>query len=163
MNEITTLFTAIGDFFTTSNLFSMVKWPFWMLLFTVAAGGVYCARYGKRTLFNLGIGGALNLMVIYLGVSVACIHIPFLRGLFPALPFLSVTDQGISLVNPFILDLGALAPPLLRLMILIFLVNLTESFRFASKNLVGWLLSQLAMILITLVLYAVQNNQYTIL
>lgn len=155
MNEITTLFTAIGDFFTTSDWFSMVKWPFWTLLFTVAVGGVYCARFGKKTLFNQGIGGTLNLMSLYLGVALACMHIPFLRMLSSPLPFLSVSDGSIALVNPFPTDPVNLASPLLRLMILVFLANLTDSFRFESKTLYTWLLSQIAMFLIVLALYAV--------
>ena len=137
MNEITTLFTAIGDFFTKSDWFFMVKWPFWVLLFTVAVGGVYCARFGKKTLLNLGIGGTLNLLAIYLGAAIAYSYIPPLRNMFSELPFLSVSDQSVSVVDPFSLKLGALAPLLLRLMILIFLVNMADSVRAGSCRLPG--------------------------
>ena len=155
MNEITTLFTAIGDFFTKSDWFSMVKWPFWVLLSTVAVGGIYCARFGKKTLLNLGIGGLLDLLVIYLGTVIAYIHIPPLRGMFSELPFLSVSDQGISLVDPFTLELGALAPLLLRLMILVFLVNTAESFRTGGKTLFSWFFSELVTVFLALVFYAI--------
>ena len=155
MNEITTLFTAIGDFFTKSNWFSMVKWPFWVLLSTVAVGGIYCARFGKKTLLNLGIGGLLDLLVIYLGTVIAYIYIPPLRGMFSELPFLSVSDQGISLVDPFTLELGALAPLLLRLMILVFLVNTAESFRTGGKTLFSWFFSELVTVFLALVFYAI--------
>ena len=155
MNARTTLFTDIGSFFTQSDWFPMVKLPFWVLLFTVAAGGVYCARYGKKTLFNLGIGGALNLTFLYLVAAIACIYMPFLRDLATELPFLSVSDHGISLVDPFALHLRNLAPPLLRLMILIFLVNLADSLRSVGRTLPGWLLSQLAAAAIALLMYTI--------
>ena len=155
MNALTTLFTKIGSFFTQSNWFPMVQWPFWMLLFTVAIGGVYCARYGKRTLFNRGISGALNLAFLYLIAVIACIYIPFLRSLLSQLPFLSVSDQGVSLADPFAFDLRSLASPLLRLMFLAFLVNLADSFRSVGRTLLSWLLSQLATVSIALLMYAV--------
>ena len=155
MNEITTLFTAIGDFFTQSDWFSMVKWPFWILLSTVAVGGIYCARFGKKTLLNLGIGGTLNLLAIYLGTAIAYIYIVPLRDMFSELPFLSVSDEGVSLVDPFTMNLAGLAPLLLRLMILTFLVNTADSFRTGGKTMFSWLFSQLVTVLIALVLYAI--------
>lgn len=163
MNEITTLFTAIGDFFTKSDWFFMVKWPFWVLLFTVAVGGVYCARFGKKTLLNLGIGGTLNLLVIYLGAAIAYIYIPPLRNMFSELPFLSVSDQSVSVVDPFSLKLGALAPLLLRLMILIFLVNMADSFRAGGKTLLAWVFSQFATVFIALLLYAIITAGITLI
>ena len=75
MNEITTLFTTIGEFFTKSAWYSMVKLPFWTLLFTVAAGGVYCARFGKKTLLNQGISSTLCIVTVYLGAMLLGLYI----------------------------------------------------------------------------------------
>ncbi len=155
MNEISTLFTDIGSFFTGADWFTMVKWPFWVLLSTVAAGGVYCARFGKKTLLNQSISGVLNLIVIYLTASMCCIHFPPLRSMFSELPFLSVTDQSVSLVDPFTLNLGVLAPVLLRLMILILLVNLSDSFGMGGKTLLSWLFSQFVTVAIGLLIYTI--------
>lgn len=155
MNEISTLFTDIGNFFTGADWFTMVKWPFWVLLSTVAAGGVYCARFGKKTLLNQSISGVLNLIVIYLTASMCCIHFPPLRSMFSELPFLSVTDQSVSLVDPFTLNLGVLAPVLLRLMILILLVNLSDSFGMGGKTLLSWLFSQFVTVAIGLLIYTI--------
>lgn len=155
MNEFTTLITAIGDFFTGSDWFQMVKWPFWVLLFTVAAGGVYCARFGKKTLLNLGVSGILNLLVIYLTAAIAYIHFPPLRAMFSELPFLSVTDQAVSLVDPFSLDLSVLAPVLLRLMILLFLVNMADSFGAGGKTMLSWLFFQCVTAGIALLAYTI--------
>lgn len=155
MNEITTLFTDIGNFFTNSNWFQMVKWPFWILLFTVAAGGVYCARFGKKTLLNQGICTTLNLAVIYLGSMIGCLYWSPLRDLARSLPFLSVTDQGASLVNPLTLDLAGVSPVLLKLMILIFMVSMAESFCMGGKTVISWFLSECATIIVARVVYAV--------
>ena len=155
LNEITNLFTAIGDFFIKADWYPVVKWPFWILLIAVAAGGVYCARFGKKTLLNQGVCGVLNLVVIYLTAVFGYIHIPPLRNMFSDLPFLSVSDQAVSLVDPFALELGVLAPVLLRLMLLILLVNLCDSFGAGGKTLLSWFFSQLVTVAIGLLLYTI--------
>ena len=71
MDEIKTLITAIGDFFTKSDWYSMVKWPFWILLTIVATGGVYTARFGKKNLVCPGINGTLNVITLYLFLALA--------------------------------------------------------------------------------------------
>lgn len=155
MQDISTLFTAIGDFFTKAAWYSMVKWPFWILLCTVAAGGVYCARFGKKTLLNQSISGVLNLVVIYLTATMGYIHFPPLRSMFSELPFLSVTEQAITLVDPFTLEPGVLAPVLLRLMLLILLVNLSDTFGSGGKTLLSWLFFQCVTVAIGLLLYTI--------
>ena len=162
MQDITTLFTAIGDFFTKADWFTMVKWPFWVLLFTIAAGGVYCARFGKKTLLNQGISGVLNLTIIYLTAVLGYIYFPPLRNMFSELPFLSVTDQSISLLDPFTLNLSVLAPVLLRLMILILLVNLSDTFGSGGKTLLSWLFSQCVTIVIGLLFYTIVTAGLTL-
>ncbi len=155
MNEITTLFTAIGDFFTKSDWSETVKWPFWILLFTIAAGGIYCARFGKKTLVNQGIIGALNLVTIYLGAVIGCINYAPTRELAGSLPFLSVTDQTVALVDPLTLELADAAPVLLKLMIQMFLIVGAESFRTGGKTLVTWFLSEFLTIFAALSAYAI--------
>ena len=155
MQDITTLFTAIGDFFTKAEWYAMVKWPFWILLCTVAVGGVYCARFGKKTLLNQGVSGVLNLVVIYLTATIGYINFPPLRSMFSELPFLSVSEESVSLLDPFSLDLSVLSPVLLRLMIMILLVNLSESFGAGGKTLLTWFFSQLVTVAIGLLLYTI--------
>lgn len=155
MQDITTLFTAIGDFFTKADWYTMVKWPFWILLCTIAGSGVYCARFGKKTLLNQGISGVLNLVVIYLTASIGCIYLPPMRSMFTELPFLSVTEQSINLVDPFTLTPSVLAPMMLRLMILTLLVNLSESFGVGGKTLLTWFLSQFITVVVGLFLYTI--------
>lgn len=155
MNDISTIFTAIGDFFTKAEWYPMVKWPFWILLCTVAAGGVYCARFGKKTLLNQGVSGVLNLLVIYLTASLGYIHFPPLRSMISGLPFLNVTAESITLVDPFTLELGVLAPILLRLMLMTLLVNLSDTFGSGGKTLLSWLFSQCMTVAIGLLLYSI--------
>ena len=153
LNEITNLFTAIGDFFTKADWYTMVKWPFWIFLCTVAAGGVYCASFGKKTLVNQGVSGVLNLLLIYLTATVGYIYFPPLRTMFSGLPFVSVNEQSLTLLDPFVMKLDVLSPVLLRLMLLTLLVNLADSFGAGGKTLVTWFFSQLISIAVGLLLY----------
>lgn len=155
MNEITTLFTAIGDFFTKSAWSGMVKWPFWILLFTIAAGGVYCARFGKKTLLNQGIIGTLNLVAIYLGAVNLCTSYAPLRKYAANLPFLAFTDEAVLLVDPLSFDLTGVGPVLLKLMILIFVIVGAESLRTGGKTIITWFLSECGVIAGALCGYAV--------
>lgn len=143
MNEITTLFTAIGDAFTSTDWFAVVKWPFWVLLTTVAVGGIYCARFGKRTLLNQAAACTLTLVSIYLTAVITFIHWPAVRHLFSELPFLSVTDEQVFVADIFSMNPGVLAPWLLRLMLLSLMVSIADAFITSSKSFVSWLFSQI--------------------
>lgn len=155
MKEISTLFTDIGNFFTQSDWYTMVKWPFWILLCSVAAGGVYCARFGKKTLLNQGVSGVLNLVFIYLTAAICCCIFPPLRTMFPALPFFTVTGNAVILVDPFILDLSMLAPILLQLFLLTLLVNLSNSFVSGGKTILSRFFSQIIAVSVGFLFYTV--------
>ena len=155
MNDVSTLFTAIGDFFTKASWYPMVKWPFWILLSTVAVGGVYCARFGKKTLVNQGVSGVMNILVIYLTAVLCYIHVPPLRTMFPPLPFLTVTEETVTLVDPFKLELGVLSPLLLRLMLMTLLVNLSYSMGIGGKTILSWFFSQLLTVALGLLFYTI--------
>ena len=152
MNEITTLFTTIGEFFTKSAWYSMVKLPFWTLLFTVAAGGVYCARFGKKTLLNQGISSTLCIVTVYLGAMLLCLYIPSLRTVIK-LPFLTMTAETATLVDAFTIPVGDVAPTLLRLMMLVFLINTADSFGAGGKSLPTWILTEALAMVIALLFY----------
>ena len=152
MNEITTLFTTIGEFFTKSAWYSMVKLPFWTLLFTVAAGGVYCARFGKKTLLNQGISSTLCIVTVYLGAMLLGLYIPSLRTVIK-LPFLTMTAETATLVDAFTIPAVDVAPTLLRLMMLVFLINTADSFGAGGKSLPTWILTEALAMVIALVVY----------
>lgn len=152
MNEITTLFTTIGEFFTKSAWYSMVKLPFWTLLFTVAAGGVYCARFGKKTLLNQGISSTLCIVTVYLGAMLLGLYIPSLRTVLK-LPFLTMTADTATLVDPFTMSATTAAPILLRLMMLVFLINTADSFGAGGKSLPTWVLTEALAMVIALLVY----------
>ena len=152
MNEITTLFTTIGEFFTKSAWYAMVKLPFWTLLFTVAAGGVYCARFGKKTLLNQGISSTLCIVTVYLSAMLLCLYIPSLRTVIK-LPFLTLTADTATLVDPFTIPATTVAPTLLRLMMLVFLINTADSFGAGGKSLPTWVLTEALAMVIALLVY----------
>ena len=152
MNEITTLFTTIGEFFTKSAWYSMVKLPFWTLLFTVAAGGVYCARFGKKTLLNQGISSTLCIVTVYLGAMLLGLYFPSLRTVIK-LPFLTMTAETATLVDAFTIPAVDVAPTLLRLMMLVFLINTADSFGAGGKSLPTWILTEALAMVIALLVY----------
>ena len=155
MDEIKTLITAIGDFFTKSDWYSMVKWPFWILLTIVATGGVYTARFGKKNLVCPGINGTLNVITLYLFLALAYSSYAPLRTMISELPFLAVTDKTVTAVDPWSLDMVSIPPLLFRLMLLIFFLNLTDSFSLNPKTIVTWGLLQIVDTLAALIIYAV--------
>ena len=152
MNEISSLFTAIGDFFTNSAWYAMVRLPFWTLLFTVAAGGVYCARFGKKTLLNQGISSTLCIISVYLGAILLCLYIPGLRSVI-RLPFLSMDSDTAMLLDCFSIPAGSVAPTLLRLMMLVLLLNTADSFGSGGKSLPTWIATELVAMVIALLIY----------
>ena len=152
MNEITTLFTAFGDFFTKSAWYPMVKWPFWTLLFTVAAGGVYCARFGKKTLLNQGISSSLCIVAVYMGAILLCTYVDGIRDLIN-LPFLAISKETAALVDPLSLKPVDLSPMLLKLIILVFLINTADSFGAGGKSIINWFVSEIVAMGIALGLY----------
>ena len=152
MNEITSLFTAIGEFFTKSPWYAMVRLPFWTLLFTVAAGGVYCARFGKKTLLNQGISSTLCIVTVYLSTILLCLYIPGLRTVFQ-LPFLSMNADTATLVDPFTITVREVAPTLLRLMMLVLLLNTADSFGSGGKSLPTWIATEALAMVIALLFY----------
>ena len=152
MNEITTLFTTIGEFFTKSAWYAMVKLPFWTLLFTVAAGGVYCARFGKKTLLNQGISSTLCIVTVYLGAKLLGLYLPSPRTVIK-LPFLTMTAETATLVDAFTIPVGDVAPTLLRLMMLVFLINTADSFGAGGKDIVTWIATEAMAMVIALLIY----------
>ena len=155
MNEITTLFTEIGDNLANTDWYFLVKWPFWAMLTLVAGGGVYCARFGKKTLVNNAICCTLTLAATYLIIAMLSISSSFCRELFSGLPFLSLTEESASLMGIIEENLGLLAPRLLHLMILTLMVAVMDHFLVTGKSIGGWFFSEIISALLALSLYAV--------
>lgn len=155
MDEIKTVLSEIGGYFSSAAWYPMVKWPFWVLLFTVAAGGVYCARFGKKTLLCRSVSGTLNLCGIYQAAFILYTRFGSLRSIPFTLPFLNVTEESVSLMNVLELDLSVLAPMLLQLMFLQLLVDFVEHLNPGGKTFLSWLLSQLITVLVSLGFYLV--------
>lgn len=156
MEKLSALFNAICDQFTRAAWFQYVQWPFWTFLFLIALGGVYNACFKKNTLFCRGITGALKLTVIYLvGVGLYVLF-PSHMSTVSQLPFLSLTEKTLTLVNPLgLVDrlFTALPEVLVRLYFLLFLINTTGFFDYGGKNFLPWLGSQFLSCSIAMILY----------
>lgn len=154
MNDITNLFTAIGTALTQNDWFAMVKWPFWILLTIVAVGGVYCARFGKKTLLNQAVSSTLSLTAIYLFLTMLSIQFPSVRDLISSLPFLSASAEVVSVTTPFLLDLILLGSQMLRLMVLTLAICFADIFFVSGKTIITWFLSQVFSTIFALLSYA---------
>ena len=154
MNEITSLFTAIGNFLTQNDWYPMVKWPFWILLTVVAASGIYCARFGKKTLLNQAVSCTLSLTAIYLFLMILCISSPFVREHISILPYLSATNEAASINPPITLDPVLVASQMLRLMILTLWICFTDIFFVSGKTFITWGLSQLISTFAVAIIYS---------
>lgn len=155
MNEIKTVLSEIGGALTGAGWYQMVKWPFWVLLFTVAAGGVYCARFGKKTLLCRSVSGTLNLCGIYQTAFILYTVFPTFRKLPFPLPFLTVTTESVAMQNFLSMDLVTLAPILLQLLVLQLLVDFVEHLNPGGKTVVSWLVSQVVTMVISLSAYLI--------
>ena len=162
MQDIKTLFTAIGDFFAKTDWFVLVQWPFWTLLCTVAVGGVYCARFGKKTLFNQGVTGILNLLFIYLSATLAYIYLPALRSMSFQLPFLVANKESLRILDPLSVDHAVLTPELLRLALLILMVNLCDTFCSGGKTVITWFFSHVATTALGLLFYILLTAGFSV-
>lgn len=155
MYDIKTLFTNIGNSFNQADWFAMIQWPFWILLATIAAGGIYCARFGKKALLNQAVSSTISLSAIYLIVIMICIKVPFLGNFFSKLPYLSNTNEYITLTAPFAVDMNLIAPQLLRLMILTLSVCCADMLFVGGKTFISWFFSQILSIFFSLVFYTI--------
>ncbi len=154
MNEITNMFTDIGNSLANSDWYFLVKWPFWALLSLVAVGGVYCARFGKKTLVNNAVCCTLTITITYLIIAMLSIGSPMVRNLFSGLPFLAISDESVFLVSLLEPNLALLSPRLLNLMILVLMFSLMDSI-VSSKGFGVWIFTQVVAAVLALAAYAV--------
>lgn len=149
MNEIIALFTGIGDIFTQSDWWVMVRWPFWILLFTVAFGGIYCAKFGKKALSSQGISCTLSLISLYLISAIACVSLPTWRSMFAHLPYFDVTDTAVTLLDPTTLKPDVIWAELLKFILLVIMLDGADAI-ITGK---GWVLWRCAAYGIALLFY----------
>lgn len=141
MKEITTLIPALGDLINGADWLKLVNWAFWFLLVVVAAGGIFCALFGKKSLINRGISGMLSITMLYLTAIMLLVFFPTLRDTISELPFLSVGEKQIVLQDPANMDfLKVLCPKLLRFFILALTVNLMEAVWPNGEGFLSWLI-----------------------
>lgn len=138
MKELTTLIPALGGLFSSDAWLGVCNWTFWFLLFVIAAGGLICALLGKGSLINRSICGTVNMAVIYLAVIGLYYLIPGWRATPTEFPFMAITQDSLTLVNPFTLGFKAAVPVVTRFMILIFLLHCTAVLCQSSTSLLIW-------------------------
>ena len=154
---------TIGGWFADAAWFQAVKWPFWFFLILVALGGVYTACFQKNTLLCRGVTGALKLALIYM----FCIGF---RQIFPGcmefvtkLPFITVTDETLTLIHPatlFSQHFSLLPQTLVRLFFLQLCINLGGHYDYGGRGKLQWIGSQIASCTISMGLYWVFTSLF---
>lgn len=145
MDKIASLFTTIGDILNASSWFPLVKGPFWTLLAVLAFSGVYTARFEKKRLVTLSIQCVLKLALLYMIAAACYIWFPSLVSEFSQLPFFSVSEESLTLVNPLgLLDRWNTALPrvVVRLFFLMFFINLIGILEHKAANVLTWIFFQ---------------------
>ena len=150
MNFLTCLSSitdTIGGWFSDAAWFQAVKWPFWFCLILIALGGVYTARFQKNTLLCRGITGALKLALIYMFCIGFRQIFPECMKFVPSLPFITVTDETLTLIHPsslFSHPFTALPQTLMKLFFLLICVNIGNHYDYGGRGKLPWFGSQIA-------------------
>lgn len=157
------IFTAIGDFLNATSWFPLITWTFWTLLVILAISGVYTARFGKRKLLTLGFQGVLKLVIIYMVATAGYVWAPSFMARFSQLPFLSVSEETLTLVNPLaLLDRWNTVLPrvVVRLYFLLFFINAVSVFDYNPPNFLSWFFFQFISGTIAVVIYAALSSMF---
>lgn len=157
LDTLTSLFTKFCDFLNGTSWFQLVQWPFWCLVIILALGGVYTARFGKRKLLTLGIQGALKLAILYMVATAGYVWAPSVMAKLSHLPFLTVSDEALTLLNPvgLLFKLSNSLPQMVvRLYFLLFFINAVSVFDYNPPNFISWFFFQLLFGGFALLIYA---------
>lgn len=157
LDKLTSLFTRFCDFLNGTSWFQLIQWPFWCLVIILAICGVYTARFGKKKLLTLGFQGALKLAILYMIATAGYVWAPSFMAKLSHLPFLTVSDEALALLNPvgLLFKLSKTLPQMVvRLYFLLFFINAVSTFDYNPPNFISWFFFQLLSGGIALMIYA---------
>lgn len=143
MDKLSAFFTAIGDFLNATSWYRLIQWPFCTLLVILAFCGCYAARFGKGKLLCLAFQSALKLTLLYMLAAVVYVRFPEALAKFSQLPFLSLSEDSLSLMNPLSLlknPTTTLPYVTVHLYFLLFCINMVGTiFDYTPANFMTWL------------------------
>lgn len=143
MDKLSAFFTAIGDFLNATSWYQLIQWPFCTLLVILAFCGCYTARHGKGKLVCLAFQSALKLALLYMAATAIYVRFPGFMAKFSQFPFLSLSDEALSLMNPLSLLKNwttTLPYVTLHLYFLLFCINMFGAiFDYTPANFLTWL------------------------
>lgn len=166
MELLSALFNAISDRMTGAAWFEYVHWPFWAFIVLIALGGVYTACIHKNTLFCRGITGMLKLTLIYLCYYGLYRLAPKAMDFVAEFPFLNITEETLTLVNPFSLFrhfFTDLPKNLVRLYWLLFFINFCGHVDYGGRSKSAWVCSQIFSCPIAVCVYELAGIPFSIL
>lgn len=134
MDNIHTLFGSIGlDFHSYWITFGI------LLIGTILLGAIGRFAFGKKSVLNISVSSSIGIIFIYgLAVVLSCCNIR-ISPLSTALPFVTMQEGSLVLIDFFSIDFSVLCSEVLSMIVLAFLVSLIDTWIPKPKNIFGWL------------------------
>lgn len=113
--------------------------------------------FGKKSVLNQSVSAAIGILFIYamtIAVYSYGINLPF--AISP-LPFITISGQNLMIFSFTGADYIAICGQLLNMVILAFLVNLTNSWLPKGKKFFGWLIFRCLSIILAMLLHSAVN------
>jgi len=151
------------------NYFDSMGLDFWNLLkigailllgtFLISVFGRFI--FGKRSTLNSAVSSAIGILFIYaITVVVKSFGIQFQSFLAP-LPYVSISNDQLILISFVGVDYTVICAEVLSMIILAFLMNITDGWLPSGKNIFTWIFFRCLSIVIALVLHIVVTGLFT--
>lgn len=128
-----------------------------LLIGCLAVGIIARLIFGKGSTLNSGVSSAIGILCIYV-INVVIYSTGAKLDIFLSpLPFVSISGDYLVLAPILSMDFSALAPHLLDMVILAFLMNLLNSWLPTGKKLFNWLFFRLLSVVLAICLLYVVN------
>ena len=125
-----------------------------LVVMIAALAMLFQKGFGKGSSVNCAVAATLSLVLVYFGAIVIRLHVPPLAGFVVPMPFLTISEGQLELMNFFHQYNDAFYAQLLQLFLLSFIVNLLEGLIPDGKNFLSWCLWRVLVVLCVLAPYA---------
>lgn len=117
--------------------------------------------FGKKSVLNQSVSSAIGILFIYAITVVVHSYGLDLKWLVSPLPFVSIHGEWLNIFSITQIDYVTLCGELLSMVILAFLVNLSNSWMPKGKKLLSWLFFRILSVAVGMILFAIANYLLT--
>lgn len=117
--------------------------------------------FGKKSVLNQSVSSAIGILFIYAITVVVHSYGLDLKWLVSPLPFVSIHGEWLNIFSITQTDYVTLCGELLSMVILAFLVNLSNSWMPQGKKLLSWLFFRILSVAVGMILFAIANYLLT--